>query len=225
MIFNTKPTLTNQRKETYPNYVRKWQKAMNEAYELAAKQSHGSQIQNKSNYDKSARSTALQEGDRVLVRNLSERGGPGKLRSYWEKEIHRVIKRDNENSPVYQVVSERDPSSKIRTLHRNLLLPCDELPFDKSEAPNFANRPKRNCVLTRRNSATDSAKKMNTVDENSKNEESDSEDEIVLIIPLEQQQKWIPPRPPTPYHQNRNKEERNINENIEPNDENEKKDH
>ena len=174
---------------------------MNEAHELATKRSNGSQIQNKSNYDKSARSTALQEGDRVLVRNLSERGGPGKLLSYWEKEIHRDIKRNNENSPVYQVVSERDPSSKIRTLHRSLLLPCDEgdeLPFDKNEALNLTNRSKRSCVLTRRNSATDSTKKINAVDENSKNKESDSEDEIVLIIPPEQQQKWIPLRPPTP---------------------------
>ena len=135
MIFNTTPTLTNQSADLYPNYVRKWQQAMNEAYELAAKRSRGSQTQNKSNCDKNSRSTVLQAGDRVLVRNLSERGGPGKLRSYWEKESHCVIKRNNENSPVYQVVSQRSLDGRVRTLHRNLLLPCDELPFEPTQQP------------------------------------------------------------------------------------------
>ena len=71
---------------------------MGEAYDLAAKRSQRSQLQNKSNYDKNARSMVLQPGDRVLVRKLSERGGPGKLRSFWEKEIYRVVKQSVETS-------------------------------------------------------------------------------------------------------------------------------
>ena len=65
---------------------------MCQAYDLAAKRSEKSRQHNKSTNDKTACSTALQPGDRVLVRNLSERGGPGKLRSLWEKQIHRVVK-------------------------------------------------------------------------------------------------------------------------------------
>ena len=83
---------------------------MREAYGLAAKHSQRFQLQNKSNYDKNARCTDLQPGDRVLVRNLSERGGPGKLRSFWEKEIHRIVRQISGDIPVYYVVSERDSS-------------------------------------------------------------------------------------------------------------------
>ena len=80
----------------------------------------------KKDYDKRVRSSVLQAGDRVLVRNLTPRGGPGKLRNFWEDEIH-VVARKGEGSPVYEV---RPKSSKgrSRTLHRNLLLPCDYLP-------------------------------------------------------------------------------------------------
>ena len=41
----------------------------------------------KRQYDKKVRHTALCEGDRVLVRNMTKRGDPGKLQSYWEREI------------------------------------------------------------------------------------------------------------------------------------------
>ena len=108
VIFNTKPTVGSKGSENYPEYVRKWQGAMQEAYDIAAKRTQHSQQQNKESYDKKVRSTVLQEGDHVLVRNLTERGGPGKLRSFWEKDIHRVVKRLGDHSPVYQLVSERE---------------------------------------------------------------------------------------------------------------------
>ena len=47
----------------------------------------------------------LEPGDRVLVRNLSEHGGPGKIQSHWEQDVYIVVKRQCE-SPVYIVKKE-----------------------------------------------------------------------------------------------------------------------
>ncbi|XP_064635212.1 uncharacterized protein LOC135492594 [Lineus longissimus] len=109
--------------------VDKWTGQLKEAYDMARENIGKSKEKGKKNYDKHLRSTILKEGDRVLVRNLSERGGPGKIRSYWEKDIHIVTKRVSPNAPVYEVKPEKG-MGRTRILHRNLLLQCDELPFE-----------------------------------------------------------------------------------------------
>ena len=49
-------------------------------------------IENKHLYGRRVNTSQLEPGDRVLVRNLSQRGGPGKLRSHWVERVHVVIK-------------------------------------------------------------------------------------------------------------------------------------
>lgn len=71
----------------------------------------------------------MHPGDRVLVRNLTPRGGTGKLRNHWEDTIHTVIRRVGEEGPVYEVKPEGG-KGRSRVLHRNLLLPCDYLPME-----------------------------------------------------------------------------------------------
>ena len=103
---------------------------MKQAYQIASDHSKDSQARSKDTYDCSVQSSILQENDRVLVRNVSERGEAGKLRAYWESEVRRGVKRMGDNCPVYDVVSERDPESKTHILHMNLRLPCNKRPVE-----------------------------------------------------------------------------------------------
>lgn len=82
--------LTSQDETHSPcKYAEKWAKRMAEACKLASDNSKQSSARGKCNYDRHLRGVILQPGDRVLVRNLKERGWPGKLRSYWEETVYR----------------------------------------------------------------------------------------------------------------------------------------
>jgi hypothetical protein len=88
------------------------------------------------------REVGIEEGDRVLVKNLRERGGTGKLRSTWEHQIFEVVRQQGE-LPVYHV-RNLDKPRDVRVLHRNHLMKCDELPLDvfKDEMKNEKNKEK-----------------------------------------------------------------------------------
>lgn len=107
-------------------YAQKWQQQMIEAYNIATKTIKKTTARGKMNYDQTRQSSVLYPGDRVLVRNMSERGGPGKLRSHWEEQVHIVVSQKGENSPVYEVKPERG-TGRDRILHRNMLMPCHAL--------------------------------------------------------------------------------------------------
>ena len=90
---------------------------MTEAHELAGKKSSEVGARAKQRYDRFVKSSVLLPGDRVLVRNLSERGGPGKLRSHWEDRVDVEVSRKGDDSRVYEDKSETG-SDGSRTLHR-----------------------------------------------------------------------------------------------------------
>ena len=54
---------------------------------------------------------------------MSEGGGTRKMRSFWEESINNL----NSENITYIVQPENDLSGKIRTLHRNMLLTCNNL--------------------------------------------------------------------------------------------------
>ncbi|KAJ8015781.1 hypothetical protein DPEC_G00029710 [Dallia pectoralis] len=66
----------------------------------------------------------------VILRRKTARG-TGKLRNHLspEENIHVVIRQVGKDIPVYEVKSEQG-GGRSRTLHRNLLLPCDHLPLE-----------------------------------------------------------------------------------------------
>ena len=170
---------------SYSDYVNKWKKAMEEAYAIASRRSRAAGERNKANYDLKAKSVDLQPNDRVLVRNLSERGGPGKLRSYWEKDVHRVIRRKDNMSPVYEVQRENG-TGPVRVLHRNLLFQCNDLPVDTDAAPQQTVPVCRNRNRNRNPYRTRSATQIPTRETDvSMSDSSDSEDEIVVALDTE----------------------------------------
>lgn len=116
--------------QSYQEYAQKWQQQMKEAYDIASRTIQKTTARGKTYYDRKRQSSILTAGDRVLVRNLSERGGPGKLRSYWEDQVHVVVSQKGEDSPVYEVKPERG-TGRCRILHRNMLMPCNALPLDE----------------------------------------------------------------------------------------------
>lgn len=103
--------------ETTPKgYVEHWANRMTEAYKITESHSRQASARGKAQYNRKVRGVVLKVGDRVPVRNLGERGGPGKLRSYWEKAVY-VVKEQVTDNPVYTVYPENGDSRKTRTLH------------------------------------------------------------------------------------------------------------
>ena len=80
---------------------------MQEAYNIASSKSEERKVKDRNRKNNKTKKLGLLEvGDRVLIRNVVERGGPGKLRGYWEQDIYVVSEVKGENGVVYAVRKE-----------------------------------------------------------------------------------------------------------------------
>ncbi len=103
-------------------YVRKLRSRLDQAYDKARHAAKRSSMKQKTCYDRTVRSSVLKPGDIVLVRNVGLQG-KNKLADRWEQQPHVVKRQPISGIPVYEVVPEHGRGRKVRTLHRNLLLP------------------------------------------------------------------------------------------------------
>ena len=110
-----------------------WKTAMQDAYRIVLQQSEQRKAADRKRRNAKNVSKSIAPGDRVLLRNVTPRGGPGKLRSHWEQKVYKVLSSVGDTGVVYQIQLE-DAKGRIKTLHRNLLLPCHELLTKLDEA-------------------------------------------------------------------------------------------
>ena len=101
-------------------YVQKLKQRLNFAYKKAKEMSQKQAQKYKSSYDKKIKGSQLQVNDIVLVKRVAWKGRH-KIQNKWEPSEYIVIEQPNLKVPVYRVKSLED--NKIRTLHRNMLLP------------------------------------------------------------------------------------------------------
>ena len=132
--FGLQPTLPPTTAVKHETYVTKLRERLEYAYQLASKSASSSAASNKKRYDMRSRENALQEGDRVLVKKTGFKS-KHKIEDIWDQDVHVVVRRINRDIPVYEVRPEAT-SKPNRTLHRNMLLPCNHLPLEEPPPQN-----------------------------------------------------------------------------------------
>lgn len=66
----------------------------------------------------------------MLMKNISRRVGGGKLQSFWDNEIYKVVS-ENKDFPIYQGQPEKG-CSKMKSVHHNLQFLGSQLPSENS---------------------------------------------------------------------------------------------
>ena len=114
--------------QTHSKFVHDWKDQMSQAYKIVSTKSCCRKHKDIARHDsKGPLTVVLEKGDRVLIRNLSVRGGTEKMRSFWEDKVYVIIENLNSENIGYKVQPENDLNGKICTLYRTMLLSCDNL--------------------------------------------------------------------------------------------------
>ncbi|XP_030613817.1 uncharacterized protein LOC115800532 [Archocentrus centrarchus] len=119
--------------KSHSQYVEKLKTTLQESYKLATENANKMADRNKARFDMRVKPSKLEPGDRVLVRAVRLRG-KHKLADRWETDIYVVVKQAGD-LPVYTIKPETK-NGPVRTVHRDLLLPCGFLaPTEENPTP------------------------------------------------------------------------------------------
>lgn len=119
-----------EQQKSHSQYVKHLKSHLEESYKIATRSAAKVAERNKTRFDRHVTPSALDIGDRVLVRNVRIRG-KHKLADKWESIVHVVVRKAGD-LPIYTVKPETG-EGPWRTLHRDLLLPCGFLPITTEE--------------------------------------------------------------------------------------------
>ena len=114
---------------SHAEYTTKFQSRLAYAYKKASEEAARQTERYKVYYDRKVRESNLAVGDRVLIRALGLKGKT-KIADDWEEMPYIVTEIPNKDIPVYKVQQENG-KGRVKTLHRNQLLPFTCLPSDR----------------------------------------------------------------------------------------------
>jgi transposase InsO family protein len=115
-------------------YIADLRQRLQEAYRRATEAADKARDRQKAHYDRRARAATLEPGDQVLVRVMAFEG-KHKLANRWEEDVYVVMTQPNPDVTVYTVRKENDPTQRVRTLHRNHLLPIGSVKEETRTQP------------------------------------------------------------------------------------------
>uniref|UniRef100_A0A3B4F4P9 Integrase catalytic domain-containing protein n=1 Tax=Pundamilia nyererei TaxID=303518 RepID=A0A3B4F4P9_9CICH len=113
--------LRESQQKSHSQYIKSLKSRLEESFSIASSNATKAADRNKKRFDNRVIPSALEPGDRVLVMNVRLRV-KHKLSDKWEEEVYVVVHRAGD-LPVYKVKPENS-DGPMRTLHRDLLLPC-----------------------------------------------------------------------------------------------------
>ena len=104
----------------HKGYLESWKKEMEGAFEAALTKSTGRKEKDRRKLKSGSCLGILKSGEKVLIRNLSPRGGSGKLRSFWEQNVAEVNKKTSKWCDLLHQNNLTVRSLKITLKHVNV---------------------------------------------------------------------------------------------------------
>ena len=118
---------------TFSGYIEGLREHLKHAHQVVQARLKGTGEASKKWYEKKVRGAALQPGDQVMLRQIGLQG-KNKLADRWQEEVYVVTAQPNASIPVFSV-RRLDGHGKVKTVHRNLLLPVRSVPTPITSKP------------------------------------------------------------------------------------------